>query len=57
MAEKKPYTVRLGHVGRSWIDTIATETGANLTVITKACFAIARRHETELRALIREMTT
>lgn len=52
---RQPLTIRLAAAGRSWLDDMATSEGATITTVVRACFAVARRHQSETKELIKEM--
>jgi hypothetical protein len=55
-AERRvPVTIRVATTGRRWLEDLTVETEADLSTVARAAFALARRHEAEHKALIKEM--
>lgn len=53
--KREPFTVKLGTNGRQWLEDLAADTETDRSTVARAAFALARRHEPELRDLIGQM--
>lgn len=49
------FTFRVATKGFDWASDLAEELGTDRSVVARAAFAVAKRHEPELKQLIKEM--
>lgn len=55
MAEARAHvTFRIGARGKDWVETLMLETGADKSTVLRAALAVAKKHEPELKHLIKE---
>lgn len=52
--EKHVTTVRLGERGLAWLEELRWDLRVPRADVIRACFAVARRHETEVRKWIED---
>lgn len=55
MADARIHTpFRINQAGRDWLDQLAQEGGVDRSAVIRAALAVARKHEAEVKARIKE---
>lgn len=55
-SDRRIFNFRLSERGHTWLDDLVAETGTDKSTVARLALVVARRHEAELKLLLKERT-